>query len=122
MTTDNIFVQKQSWHASTLHIIATPHLTASVFLYTDEDYSWLLIPGTDAYIGNLWVNPSHRRKGLANALLAKAEEVARQNGCKRVALFWDSRDTPEYVLDWYYRCGYKKHKNRQIRIYLYKDL
>ena len=122
MKIPNISVQKQLWHVCTRYILATPGLSASVQLITNEDFSWLPIPGTDAYICNLWVIPLLRRKGLANALLARAEEVARRNGCKRVSLFWDSRDTPEYVLDWYYRRGYKERGFEPFRIYLYKDL
>jgi aminoglycoside 6'-N-acetyltransferase I len=37
-------------------------------------------PGPTAYVEGLWVEPGHRRQGVASALVGKAEEWARGKG------------------------------------------
>lgn len=37
-------------------------------------------PGPTAYLEGIWVDPDHRRRGIARALLAAAEDWARQRG------------------------------------------
>jgi len=60
----------------------------------------------DAMIYALWVDEIYRGQKVGLHLLEAAEEQARKHGAKTVALEWDRRDTPEWVLDWYERLGY----------------
>ena len=39
-----------------------------------------------AYVSNVWVEPAHRRKGIATALTRKTIEWARSKGCEVVRL------------------------------------
>lgn len=45
----------------------------------------VLRPG-DAEIKRMWVDPAHRRRGLAGALLDTLESAATQAGCRRTVL------------------------------------
>jgi ribosomal protein S18 acetylase RimI-like enzyme len=45
----------------------------------------VLHPG-DAEIKRMWVDPAHRRRGLASAVLAGLEDAARAAGCGRTVL------------------------------------
>ena len=60
----------------------------------------------EAIIWNLYVNEQHRRHGLARRLMEKAQEAARQSGCHTAALEWSLRESPHWVIDWYYRIGF----------------
>ena len=45
----------------------------------------MLRPG-DAEIKRMWVDPAHRRRGLAGALLDELERAATRAGCPRTVL------------------------------------
>jgi ribosomal protein S18 acetylase RimI-like enzyme len=45
----------------------------------------VLRPG-DAELKRMWVDPAHRRRGLASAVLAELEATARRAGCLRTVL------------------------------------
>ena len=38
--------------------------------------------------------------------MEKAQEAARQSGCHTAALEWSLRESPHWVIDWYYRIGF----------------
>lgn len=50
----------------------------------------VLRPG-DAEVKRMWVDPAHRRRGLASALLTELERLAREAGCSRTVLETGSR-------------------------------
>lgn len=61
-----------------------------------------------AFIWGLWVEPEHRRKGIATALLDIAEDIARREGEPAVWLEWSRQDdTIPEILDWYLRRDYR---------------
>lgn len=50
-----------------------------------------------AYVSNVWVEPAHRRKGIAAALTRKAIEWARDKGCEVVRLRSSQMGRPVYA-------------------------
>lgn len=59
-----------------------------------------------AYISNVAVSPTARRKGVATALMAAATDVARDWGCGTTALHVDPKNAS--ALGLYSSIGYKK--------------
>jgi len=81
----------------------------AVFMFGDgegcviaEDYKQF------PFIYNLNVVDEMRGQGIARRLLYAAEEWLKGLGYDECYLNWDSHDSPQWVLDWYIRCGYKK--------------
>lgn len=60
----------------------------------------------EALIWNLHVLEPLRGFGYGRRLLAEAEETARLSGCHTTVMEWDGKDSPRWVLDWYFRRGY----------------
>lgn len=60
----------------------------------------------DAFLWNLTVEEKHRRHHAATALMKKAEQIAKQQGSKRIWLEWSHDEAPQWVFDWYKRIGY----------------
>jgi len=56
------------------------------------------------YLGELAVSPSLRRRGLARALLARVDEIARERGCVAVRL--DAAGALPWLRELFERCGY----------------
>jgi ribosomal protein S18 acetylase RimI-like enzyme len=52
--------------------------------------------GGTCEIGQLWVEPEHRRNGLGRRLMERAEEVARQRGCSQIVLATHSFQAPDF--------------------------
>ena len=69
----------------------------------DDADRGVLHPG-DAEIKRMWVDPAHRRRGLATAVLAELERTAAAAGCRRTVLESGSRQ-PE-ALAFYRARGY----------------
>ena len=78
--------------------------------------------GADALIFALWVNKPYRAHGVGRALLGMAESMAKELGCKAVALTWDEHGSPRWVLDWYLRQGYNGKRFGRGCAMLVKDL
>ena len=113
----DIKVQDQTWQDFKRYLIYTDG--GSVVL---EFYDPPANDGTTAYIGNLWVDENHRRKGIATALMDKAEEIARTHNYEHVTLFWAEKSTPKAILEWYERRGYVAYYRDSNRIYMRKVL
>lgn len=66
------------------------------------------------YLGVLHVHPGHRLRGVATALLARAEEAARAEGCRQLMLSVISRNDPARAF--WTRLGYAyltPHRSRR---------
>lgn len=115
-----IHTQRQEWGDYDRYLFATDSAYGSIQLDVSD------IPdantNADAYVYALWVNKEQRKKGIATALLKRAEEKAKQCGCKRIALYWDRRESERYVLNWYKRQGYREHGFNEYQVFLVKDL
>lgn len=58
----------------------------------------------DAYIDDLIVVESHRRKGLGTKLIKKAENYCKNNSFRNISL-WTNKF--QYTLKFYEKCGFK---------------
>ena len=105
----DIRIQKQTWRRLTRYLLTTEGGSVQLELFNET-------PCRDmwAYIWALWVEPEHRRKGIAKALLDKAEEIARNEGIDAVWLEWEKEDAvwpddnhADKILEHYYRRGYE---------------
>lgn len=66
----------------------------------------------EALIYALWVDVAYRRCGVAQNLLQLAEQQAKLNGVKVIGIEFDKDESKSFVLDWYFRSGYKPVSKR----------
>lgn len=109
--------QRQKWSEYTRYLIADTCGSVQIEMYDDVQH-W----GGTAWIYALWVNEDSRRHGVATALLKRAEDVARGAGHKSVFLEWEEHNTPQGVLVFYLRSGYKPRKESNGYCLLEKKL
>lgn len=117
-------IQKQHWHELDRIIITDEARNAIVQLdiFHKGDKGRREIYKADCLLGSLWVNPPCQGQGTGNRLMALAENMAREEGCKSVALGWDWRDSGEWVCDWYKRLGYEVIAFGQFSLLMVKQL
>lgn len=111
-------VHKQEWHYCTRYLIFGKQ--GSVMLDIIKPNA--IRRNYTALIWGLWVTEEARQFGLATELLSKAEEISASLNQKEVALEWDRRDTPKWVLHWYNRRGYSERYSNECSIMLFKKL
>nr|DAU40883.1 MAG TPA: Putative acetyltransferase [Caudoviricetes sp.] len=105
-----------------LHMIQFQHWEDSIrILVTDEQHYGSIqafIPHrtedkpldgeADALIYSLWVGERHRGCEVAKHLMEAVEMALKRYGIETVAISWDGRDSPPWVLQWYKRLGYEE--------------
>ena len=101
-------VQKQTWKDE-IRILITDEenlgsVQISIPLYVSDIFG-----KADALIYALFVDNNHRRNGVAKSLLQLAEQQAKLNGVKTIGLEFNKEESPDYILDWYLRKGYKPY-------------
>ena len=99
-------VQKQTWKDEIRILITDEENHGSVQIsipLCDSD----IYGKADALIYALFVDDTHRRKGVAKSLLQFAEQQAKLNGVKIIGLHFIKEESNRFVLDWYLRSGYK---------------
>lgn len=99
------------------------------YVVYDEGKVIAAISGFDnfgpAEIGGLWVDEKYRSQGYGKLLVEKAQEWAKQKGCKAMTVF-TLKDWPAYA--WYQRLGFEveferhDHRNSAVGCYLIKRL
>lgn len=99
-------IQKQTWKDE-IRILITDeeHLGSvqiSIPLYISDIFG-----KADALIYALFVDDTHRRRGVAKRLLQLAEQQAKLNGVKTIGLEYNKDESDRFVLDWYLRSSYK---------------
>lgn len=102
-------IQHQHWEDSTRILITDErhHGSIQVFIpYRTEDKP--LDGEADAFIYSLWVGEWYRGRGVAKHLMEAAERELKRCGIATVAISWDGRDSPPWVLQWYERLGYEE--------------
>ncbi len=72
------------------------------------------------HIGQLAVEPSLQRRGIANLLMNHVEEHARQIGFHEIAL--DTAETAHHLIDWYTRRGYRQVGFQQWDVTNYRSV
>ena len=104
-------IQKQTWKDEIRILITDEENLSSVQIFIPL-YVSDLFGKADALIYALFVDNSHRRKGVAQHLLQLAEQQAKLNGAKVIGLEFDKEESESFVLDWYFRSGYKPVSKR----------
>lgn len=105
-------IQYQHWEDS-IRILVTDeqhHGSIQAFIpHRTEDRP--LDGEADALIYSLWVDERHRDRGLAKLLMETVERELKRCGIANVAISWDGRDSPKWVLQWYERLGYEERES-----------
>lgn len=81
-------------------------LVGRVFASTVKDNEY--------YLGNLYTNPKHRKKGIGTKLVEKCKQKARQSNCDAILL--DVEFDKPYLLDFYGKIGFERYKNHYHKI------
>lgn len=76
--------------------------------------------GLDAYIEEFYVAPAKRGRGLGRAILAKAMEVARELGAKRIELGTDEGDKAAQAV--YEKAGFSNRSGGELMFFYERDL
>ena len=102
-------IQHQHWEDS-IRILVTDeqhHGSIQAFIpHRTEDRP--LDGEADALIYSLWVDERHRGSRVAKLLMETVESELKRCGIVNVAISWDGRDSPKWVLQWYERLGYEE--------------
>ena len=102
-------IQYQLWEDSIRILVTDEQHNGSIqaFIpYRTEDRP--LDGEADALIYSLWVDERHRGSGVAKILMETVESELKRCGIVTVAISWDGRDSPKWVLQWYERLGYEE--------------
>jgi len=68
---------------------------------------YLMLPGPEAYVSELFVTAAARGRGVGKLLLGHLEELARDKGCARLMLF-NGRDRESYAREFYKKQGWQE--------------
>jgi GNAT superfamily N-acetyltransferase len=66
---------------------------------------YMMLPGPEAYLSELFVRKAWRGKGVGRALLGRVETFARSRGCSRLMLI-TGKDRESYARDFYGKGGW----------------
>lgn len=102
-------IQHQHWEDSIRILVTDERHYGSIQVFIPKHTEDKPLDGeADALIYSLWVGERHRGRGVAKLLMEAAERELKSCGIKTVAISWDGRDSPQWVLQWYERLGYEK--------------
>lgn len=109
-------IQNQTWKDETRILITDERnhgsIQISIPLYVSDIFG-----KADALIYALFVDKTHRRRGVAKQLLQLAEQQAKLSGVKVIGLEFDKDESESFVLEWYLKSGYKPFgKNSKLLI------
>jgi GNAT superfamily N-acetyltransferase len=68
---------------------------------------YLILPGPEGYVSDLFVAPDARGQGVGGELLAVVREAAERRGCSRLALL-NNRDRESYQRGFYAKRGWEE--------------
>ncbi len=104
-------IQKQIWKDEIRILIIDEQNRGSVQIAI-PCYKCNISGKADALIYALYVDSSYRRKGIATKLLQLAEHQIKLNGLQIAGIEFDKEESESFVLDWYFRNGYKPFSKR----------
>lgn len=104
-------IQKQTWKDEVRILITDEENLGSVQISIPL-YDSDIFGKADALIYALYVDSSYRRKGIATKLLQLAEHQIKLNGLQIAGIEFDKEESERFVLDWYFRSGYKPFSKR----------
>lgn len=82
-----------------------------IIFYYDSVPSAFNVTGKNAYITSMYVEPSHRRKGIGKAVLKRLLECAGEKGCRIILLSASDMGRPMYE-----KMGFKENENGMILV------
>lgn len=115
-------IQHQKWYFTDRILITDDINNASVQVEVFKCQELKDMYKADALIYALYVDKDNRKRGIGKALLKKAEQLARDNHCRVVALEWHEQEAPRWTLEWYLRQGYNDIQFGRGCALLVKDL
>lgn len=104
-------IQKQTWKDE-IRILITDEKNLGSVQISIPIYVSDIFGKADALIYALYVDTTYRRKGVAKHLLQLAEQQAKLNGVQTIGIEFDKEESESFVLDWYFRSGYKPVSKR----------
>lgn len=104
-------IQKQTWKDE-IRILITDEQNRGSVQIAIPCYKCNISGKADALIYALYVDSSYRRKGIATKLLQLAEHQIKLNGLQIAGIEFDKEESDRFVLDWYFRSGYKPFSKR----------
>ena len=104
-------IQKQIWKDE-IRILITDEENHGSVQISIPLYDSKISGKADALIYSLYVDSGCRERGVATKLLQLAEQQAKLNGVKVIGIEFDKEESESFVLDWYFRSGYKPVSKR----------
>lgn len=104
-------IQYQKWKDE-IRILITDEQNYGSVQVSIPCYNSKISGKADALIYALYVDSGYRRKGIATKLLQLAEHQIKLNGLQIAGIEFDKEESDRFVLDWYFRSGYKPFSKR----------
>lgn len=99
-------IQYQKWKDE-IRILITDEQNYGSVQVSIPCYDSKISGKADALIYALYVDPAHRKQGVAKQLLQLAEQQAKLSGVKIIGIEFDKEESESFVLNWYLKNGYK---------------
>lgn len=104
-------IQYQKWKDE-IRILITDEQNYGSVQVSIPCYDSRISGKADALIYALYVDTACRKQGVATKLLQLAEQQAKLDGVKIIGIEFDKEESDRFVLDWYFRSGYKPFSKR----------
>jgi GNAT superfamily N-acetyltransferase len=104
-------IQYQKWKDE-VRILITDEQNYGSVQVSIPCYNSKISGKADALIYALYVDSGCREQGVATKLLQSAEHQAKLNGVQVIGIEFDKEESESFVLDWYFRSGYKPFKKK----------
>lgn len=111
-----VHTQKSQYFSRYNYLVLKNNKEAAFTVFDHYDHQKLFV------IYSIFVDPSHRRRGIARQVVREAEKKARQLGCSRISLqpkpLGDSiplSDLKSFYLSEGYRAGKMNHLEKRIQ-------